>query len=182
DGIRDATVTGVQTCALPIYVVRLAVAADADRRDDGNEAVLLEQADRLGVDDLDLAHQADVDLLAARHPVRPAARAQQVGILAGEANRPPAVMVDEADDLLVDLADQDHLDDLDGLLVGHPHAAHEAWLLAEALHQRADLGPAPVHDDRMNANEVEENHVEREARLEVGLFHRGAAVLDDDRL
>ena len=92
------------------------------------------------------------------------------------------MVIDEADDLLVDLADQHHLDDLDRLLVGDAHAAHERRLLAEPLHERADLRPAAVDDDRIDADEVQQDNVERERLLEVSLVHGGAAVLDDNGL
>src|SRR5215475_13702770 len=91
-------------------------------------------------------------------------------------------MVDAPDDLLVDLADQHHLDDLDRLLVGYPHAPDEARLLAQALHERADLGAAAVHDDRIDPDQAQQDHVQREGLLEVRTLHRGAAILDDDRL
>ena len=67
-----------------------------------------------------------------------------------------------ADDLLVDLADQHHLDDLDRRLVGDPHAAHELRLLAQPLHEGADLRTAAVHDDRVDADQVQQDHVQRE--------------------
>jgi len=92
------------------------------------------------------------------------------------------VEVDEADGLLVDLADQHHLDDLDRFLVGHAHAADERRLLAQPLHERADLRPAPVHDHGIDADEVKQDDVERERLLEIGLVHGGAAVLDHDGL
>ena len=43
-------------------------------------------------------------------------------------------------------------------------------------------GPAAVHDDRVDADQVQEHHVQRERLLEVGVLHGGAAVLDDERL
>ena len=165
-----------------IDVVGRAVAPHADRRDHGDEPVVLEETDGLRVDLLDLADEADVHLLAAREPVAAPPCAEEAGVLPRQADGLAAVVVDEPDDLLVDLADEDHLDDLDRLGVGDAHAPDEARLLAEPLHQRADLGPAPVHDDRLKAHEAQEDHVEREGLIEVGALHRGAAVLDDDRL
>src|SRR5947208_17072593 len=52
--------------------------------------------------------------------------------------------------------------------VGGMRVTDEARLLPEPLHQRADLGPAPVHDDGFEAHEAPEDHVEREGLLEVG--------------
>ena len=39
-----------------------------------------------------------------------------------------------------------------------------------------------MHDDRVDADQVEQDHVQRERLLEVGLLHGGATVLDDDGL
>src|SRR5919106_2112670 len=95
---------------------------------------------------------------------------------------PAAVLVDEADDLLIDLADQHHLDDFDRLGVGHPHAAHELRLLAELLHQCTDLGAAAVDDDGIDPDQLQEDDVEGKRSLEVVRLHGRAAVLDDERL
>src|SRR5687767_1990833 len=114
--------------------------------------------------------------------MRPAPREEHGAVLAGEPHRTAAMEIDESDDLLVDLADQHHLDDLDRLGVRDAHAAHELRLLPEPLHERADLRTATVHDDRIDADEPQEDDVERELFLEVGLLHRAAAVLDDDGL
>ena len=58
------------------------------------------------------------------------------GVLAGHADRQRAVDVDGADDLAVDLADEHHAGDVDGLGVGDPLAVAELGHLAEPLHQR----------------------------------------------
>src|SRR5262249_58684787 len=64
DGIRDWSVTGVQTCALPIYGVRapeqLVVLAAAVRRDAAHSLVLhARRRARGGLDDVLAAHRAD---------------------------------------------------------------------------------------------------------------------------
>ena len=136
----------------------------------------------LGIDRLHLAHQPDVHLAAVGHLVQPLVGPEQARVLAGEPHRPAPVEIDQAHDLLVDLADQHHLDDLDRLLVGDAHAAHELRLLAEPLHERADLGAAAVHDDGTDADQPEEEHVLGELLLEVRLLHRGPPVLDHEGL
>ena len=135
-----------------------------------------------GFDRVHLADEADVDHRAVRGPVQPLVRADQGAVLAGQAHRPAAVQVDQPDDLLVDLADQDHLDDLHRLLVGHPHPAHEARLLAEALHERPDLRAAAVDDHGPDPDEAQQEHVLGELLLQVGLLHGRPAVLDDEGL
>jgi hypothetical protein len=83
-----------------------------------------------------------------------------------------------ADDVLVLLADQDHLRDLDGLGVGHAQALDELDLHAQAFHVARDRGPAAVHDDRVHAHVLQEHDVLREVLLELRIDHRRAAVLD----
>jgi hypothetical protein len=56
-----------------------------------------------------------------------------VAVLAAQADRLAAGLVDEADDLLVDRAGQHHLDDLDGGGVGDAQAGGEFRLDAEPL-------------------------------------------------
>src|SRR6266568_4827821 len=57
-----------------VDVVRLPVGADADGSDHGYEAAVLEHADRLGVDRLDLADEPDVGHRPVGLPVQPLAR------------------------------------------------------------------------------------------------------------
>ena len=58
-------------------------------------------------------------------------RADEGAVLAGEADRLAAGLVDELDDFLVDLAAEHHLDHVHGLGVGDAHALDELALLAE---------------------------------------------------
>ena len=112
-----------------VDVERLAVAADADRRDDGNEVRLRDHVDDVRVDLDRIADIADVDRL---HQVRlgvghlgDLARDHQVGVFAADADGLAALPVDGRDDVLVDEAGEDHLDHLDGGLVGDAQALHE---------------------------------------------------------
>ena len=98
----------------------------------------------------------------------------------GQADRLSALLVDEPHDLLVELA-QHHLDDVHHALVGDAHALPEFALDPHLRQQVADLRASAVHDDRIHADELQHDDVAREARLEVRLGHRVAAVLDDDR-
>ena len=85
-------------------------------------------------------------------------------------------------DVLVLLADEHHLRHLDGGLVRHAQAVHEAHLHPEPLHVARDVRAAAVHHHRVHADVLEEHHVARELLLQLRVDHRGAAVLDHDRL
>ena len=109
------------------------------------------------------------------------ARMDERAVLPGEADGLAAVLVDEADDFLIELA-QHHFDDVHHAIVGDPHALAELALDAHLLQQVADLRAAAVDDDRVHPDELQHHDVAGEARLQRGLDHRVAAVLDDDRL
>ena len=84
----------------------------------------------------DLADQAEVDLLAVDDGVG-LLGGEQAGVLAGEADRERAVLVDQADQLALDLADQHHPDDVHRLRRGDPQPAAELRLDAELVEHPA---------------------------------------------
>ena len=129
------------------------------------------------VDRGDVADEAE--LRAARDG------ADQPGVLAADADGVVAVQVDRRHELGVDLADQHHAGDVDGLGVGDPQAVTELGGLAQPFHQRADLRAAAVDDDGAHADEAHQHDVLGEQVEGVVLGRSGegvAAVLDDDRL
>ena len=70
--------------------------------------------DRRRVDRDDVADEADVDRLAVDDRGG-AGGGEQPAVLAGQADGQRAVLVDQADDLGADLADEHHADDVDRL-------------------------------------------------------------------
>ncbi len=130
---------------------------------------------------------ADVDDFRLGHLRRLTGRlelpgADQAGILAGQANGAAAMLVDQADNALVDLAAEDHLHHIHGLAVGDPHAVDEVAFDVQALEQIADLRAAAVHHHRVDAHRLHQHDVAGEAGLQLLALHRVAAVLDDQRL
>jgi hypothetical protein len=111
-----------------------------------------------------------------------AADAEQQPVVAAQSDRGLAVAVQAQDDVLVDLADEDHLGHLDGLRARHAQAAHELHGHPEALHVGGDLRAAAVDDDRVQPDVLQQHDVARELLAQRRILHRGAAVLDDDRL
>ena len=110
----------------------------------------------------------------------------ETGVLTREADRDRSVDVDDADDVAVHLADEHHPGDVERLGVGHPQAAPEFGHLAETGHQRADLRASTVHDDRQDADRLEQDDVlgellEWPRRFAGPLIGEGvSSVLDDD--
>src|SRR3546814_7654736 len=72
---------------------------------------------------------------------------------------------DPADDLLVDLAREDHLGNLGGRRVGDAKPADKGRFDAELFQHRADLRPAAVHDDRIDADGLQEHDILGEVAL-----------------
>ncbi len=132
--------------------------------------------DDAGIDGVDLPDPADV-----LSPGRAAPRAaQQAAVVAREPDRRLPVARDPQHDVGVQLADQDHLRDLDRRLVGDAQAADELDRHLEALHVGGDVRAAAVNDDRVDPDVLEQHDVARELLAQLRVVHRRAAVLDHD--
>ncbi|MNP08124.1 hypothetical protein D3C76_1001810 [compost metagenome] len=130
---------------------------------------------------------ADVDDFRGGHLGRLAADGQLAGadqlrILAGQADGAAAVAVDQVDDVLVDLATQHHLHHVHGRRVGDAHAVDEVAFDRQALEQVADLRATTVDHHRVDAHSLHQHDVAGEAGLELLALHRVAAVLDHQGL
>ena len=122
--------------ALTLWIDAVDVGRDAG--DDRDPAGLDQVEHRLGAHVRDLADEAEVDLLAVDDGARRLG-GEQPGVLAGAADGERAVLVDQADELALDLADEDHPDDVHRLGRGDPEAAAELGLDAEPVEHRRDL-------------------------------------------
>src|SRR5207248_6394496 len=69
-------------------------------------------------------------------------------------------------DVAVDLADQHHAGDVEGFRIGDPETIAELGLLAQPLHELADLRTAAVDDNRAHADGSHQHDVLRE-RVEI---------------
>ena len=131
-------------------------------------------------------------LTGSTSPTKPERRGRGPSAPIRPASSPPtadgerAVDVDRRHDLRVDLADQHHAGDVEGLGVGDPQAVAELRHLAEAGHQVADLRAAAVHDDGPHARPSASARCPAansgERVVAVGAGEGVAAVLDDDDL
>ena len=141
DGARR--LVGVDVVGAPLDV-------GAHRCDHG-DVVLGDVVQHVDVDALDGAHEAEVELVAVGTGHTPLRDLEQPAVVAAQPDRRLPVAVEVQHDVLVELADQHHLRDLDRLLVGHAQALHELDLEPEPLHVVGDLGPAAVHDHGVHA-------------------------------
>src|SRR6185369_12441110 len=167
-----------------VDVVGLAILADADWGNDRDEGALVEMVDQGRIDLGDLADLADVNQVARivfvfEHQLL---GANEIAVLAGQTDCFAAVLVDQIDDVLVDLAAEDHFDDFHGFGVGDAHALDELALLADAGQQVFDLRAAAMDDDDVEADQFEEHDVASKTVLQMFVGHRVAAIFDDDGL
>ena len=166
-----------------IDVVGLPILAHSDRRQHRDVAFTPDRFDDLRVNPGDLANETQVH----RFPALICRKRQltgldQVGVLARKADPPAAQPIDQAHDLLVDPAGQDHLHDLHGLLVGDPLAAYELPVLAQPLQHLLDGRTTAMHNHRVDTDQLEEDAVGDHSLLQFLTDHRPAAVLDDHGL
>ena len=148
-----------------VDVVDQAVDVGGDTGDHRDPAGRDQVLHGLGADVRDLADQAEVDLLAVDDGVG-GLGGEEAGVLAGQPDGEGAVLVDQADELALHLADQHHPDDVHRLGRGDPQAAAELRLDAEPLEHGGDLRAAAVHDDGLEAGEAQERDVLGERLLE----------------
>jgi hypothetical protein len=139
-----------------VDVVGFPVRPDRDGGEDRDQLGLQDRVEDRAVDPLRLADEAEIDVLldvriGIDHGARGFARHDHVAVLPAQPHGLAALGPDPADDLLVDGTGQDHLDDLDGGLVGDAQPRLELGPDAELLQHPPDLRPAPVDDDGLEA-------------------------------
>ena len=80
------------------------------------------------------------------------------------------------------LADQDHAHDVHDLRGGDPATVHELGGHVQPAEHVGDLRTATVHDDGLDAGELQEHDILGEGRAQGVVGHGVPAVLDDDGL
>jgi hypothetical protein len=108
------------------------------------------------------------------------ARLDEVAVLARHADGESTGLVDGADDLLVDGAAEDHLDDVHGLGVGDAQAVDEGALDLQALQHGADLRTAAMDNNGIDADLLEQDDVAGESLGHGVVAHGMTAVFHKD--
>ncbi len=168
-----------------VDVVVLVVRAEAQRRDDGDELVVLQRLDHRGVDGLDLADLAHVvhdvvgslwsTMRSLRARIRPPSRPVRPTAL------PPATLIRPTMSCCTWPASTHSTTSIVSSSV-----TRMPWMKVPFLpifgEGVLDLRAAAVHHHRVHADELEQHHVFREVLLQRRIGHRIAAVLDHDGL
>src|SRR5690606_38331006 len=146
-----------------------------------DELVVLQCLDHRRYDAGDVAHEANVQrltgLLGIIHELL--AGPDETAVFAGKTHGLAAGLVAPHDDVLLYLAAQHPFHDFHGLGVGDAHALDEGAFLADALQGGIDLRAATVNDHGVDAYQLEQHDVVREAALQMLFRHCVAAVFDD---
>mmetsp|Transcript_98589 Transcript_98589/g.283375 ORF Transcript_98589/g.283375 Transcript_98589/m.283375 type:complete len:216 (+) Transcript_98589:129-776(+) len=127
-----------------IHVEEVALLISGHRGDHRHQAVLKGSLQNLNVRTGDLADEAQflvVHLTCL----------EQAAIHASEAHSPDACRPHRRHDSLVDLAHEDHGNNLHRGSVCHAKAAHKLGLDANLRQPRVDLRPTPMHEHRFQA-------------------------------
>ncbi len=90
------------------------------------------------------------------------------------------MLIEVADDLLVDLPDQHHLDHRHGFGIGHAHAADEFGDDAVAFQGLVDLRTAAMNDNGVDPQRLEHDHIQGKRLLQLFVRHGMTAILDDE--
>ena len=104
---------------------------------------------------------------------------QQPGVLARHADRDRLVSslaIDRGHEIAVDLPDQDHPDNLEGLGVGDPEAILELGLLADAAEHRVDLRTAAMDENAAHADAAQQQHVLSQRKVALAVDRRPAQL------
>ena len=140
---------------------------------------MLEHVDdrsRINVDNI-----ADIAVIRAR-TVGQTLRLEQTAVHAAETDAAAARLFKQGDQILVDLAAQHHLHNVHGLTVGIAQTVDEFAFLADPGQHVIDLRTAAMHDNDLDADQIEQNEVVDDRVLQLVIDHRVAAVLDDNGL
>ena len=146
-------------CGVGVDVVCLTGFIAADRRNDRNEFVVEQSVDHLRINGGDIADEAEFWVSGMR-PDQPA-------VDAADTNGVVAMHVDCCDELRVDLTFEHHAGNLNGFGVGDAQPVNKLRHFAEPLHERRDLRPTTVDDDRPHPDETHHHDVLREQRQRV---------------
>ena len=162
---------GDEGCSrIPVDIVGIAGQIAADGGDHGDITFLQQVCDGADMHLSDLPDESQALVLRGA--------LEQAAVHAGEAHGFAALHLQEIHEGLVDLAGEDHLDDVHGFPVRDPQAADKFRFLAEAVHEVVDFGPAAMDQDHADADEPEQDKVLHDLLFEMLIHHGVAAVFD----
>jgi len=165
-----------------IDVVRQAVGAESDRRDDRNERAVLQRPHQRWIDRIDLADLSQIVgpvRIVAIGKVHPRARIRPPSLPVSPTACPPTRLINITSSCCTWPASTHST-----ISIVSASVTRMPWMNCDFFPTRSkrvvDLRAAAVHDDRPHPDQLQKHDVVREAFLQRLLRHRIAAVLDDD--
>ena len=161
---------------ISIDIVSVEIIIHAQGRDDRQIVFLKQVKENFGIDVSDFADKADILSVCIFF-----LDMEEISVLAADTDSADTEFGDHRDQLL-GYAAQDHLGDLAGLRVRDTQSIDKLRFLTALLDPAADGLAAAVHDDGLEADELEQGNILDDTALQLFIAHCAAAVLDDDDL
>ena len=157
-----------------------AVGIPSDCRDNRDQAIIEKLRDEIRINLDDVTYLPDVNTQPINRS-RATFGNEEIGILTGHAHGERTMVVNQTDQFALHLTYEHHRDYIHDLPGGDPISATELGLNSEPCEHGVDLRAATVNDHGAKPCQPKEDDVLREARLEIFVDHRVAAILHDDR-
>ena len=103
----------------------------------------------------------------------------KAAVFAGYAKRFTASSVDPADQFFVDGPRQHHFGDLRRFRIGDAQTIDKLAFNAQFFEHGADLRPAAMHDDGVNADRFQKHNIIGKIARQTSIAHRMAAIFYD---
>ena len=90
-----------------------------------------------------------------------------------------AKLPDERNQVLIGFAGKHHLHDFDGFVIRIAQAVDEPRGNMQTFQHTADFGAAPMHQNNVNADQLQQDNIAHHCLFQHGMNHCIAAVFDD---
>ncbi len=88
--------------------------------------------------------------------------------------------VDQIDNIFINLADQNHLDNIHSILISNPHPLNKRAFDSHSFQNLTDLGATAVNNYRINTNKFKQSDILGERLLQFLVNHGMPAIFNDE--
>lgn len=117
--------------------------------------------DHSRIDGSDFPYKTQIDEFTGFFPVRhlQLSGVDEAAVLTGQAYSLTAILIDQHDNILLNLAAKNPFHDFHGFFIGNSHPLNEGAALAYFSECIVDLRSATMNDDGIHADQFEQNNV-----------------------